>query len=97
MKRQSSRFPNNSFTENASELDSDSLSDDADGGVGTAPRSDDEECFLDCEPAQSGSLEAFERSSSVPSTRQGSLPPEDTYGPSTFGAGPRLAVAKPLA
>lgn len=59
-----------SFTENTSELDSDSVSDDGagDGNQGN-PRSDDDECFLDCEPTPSGSMDAFERSSSVPSTR----------------------------
>lgn len=58
-----------SFTENHSEMDSDTTSDDAEVGAsgGRAVDSDDEDHFLDCEP--STSLEAIERTSLVPSTR----------------------------
>jgi hypothetical protein len=68
VKRTPRRLDMGSFTENQSEMDSDTVSDDAEAGTHhRAVDSDDEDHFMDCEP--SGSLEAFERSSLTPSTR----------------------------
>ena len=72
VRRTPRRNDQGSFTENHSEMDSDTVSDDAaeagaSGSAGRAVDSDDEDPFLDCEP--STSLEAIERSSLVPSTR----------------------------
>ena len=69
--RRNPRRLDSSFTENASEIESDTVSDDVDGD--TTHRNnqsgDEEECFLDCEPAYSANLDAVERSSSQTSTR----------------------------
>jgi len=68
VKRTPRRQDQGSFTENQSEMDSDTVSDDAEAGSHRqAADSDDEDRFMDCEP--SGSLEAIERSSLTPSTR----------------------------
>ena len=58
-----------SYTENLSEQDSDSLSDEGLGQEAQGGHRSDEDEFLDCEPTPSGNLEAFERSSAVTSTR----------------------------
>lgn len=75
VKRTPTRLDNNSFTEAPSDPDSDSAADDVDGHTARGDArsdDDDEECFVDCEPTASSSLDALERSSSVTSTRQSS-------------------------
>ena len=61
-----------SATQAASEMDTDSLSDDENIAAGSNV-SDDEDIFVDCEPASSASSEAFDRSSGLASTRSGLL------------------------
>lgn len=56
---------NDSFTDNRSELDSDTVSDDAEAESmlrGGAASDDDEDLFVDCEPLPCTSLEGVERS-----------------------------------
>lgn len=67
--RRTPRQDNNSYTENPSEQDSDSLSDEGLGQEAQGGHRSDEDEFLDCEPTPSGNMEAFERSSAITSTR----------------------------
>lgn len=54
---------NGAGSENRSDLDSDTVSDDAEEGRPVPGDSSDDELFVDCEPAPSSSIESIDRAS----------------------------------